>query len=258
MCSAYDFEMAQMSLAITCTSCQHLLYVESAHANQLVRCPVCQSETRAIPQRSTLVPRSEGREGEPAAPEQQSTGNETRGFQEGGIRRSDEVWFMAVPEGRTYGPVQRDELDRWVASGRVAADCRLRCGDGVWAPAEQFYPALKLPLASAAGRLSERHAVAPASRSGLPRDTGVTLKADRGLLVLWMGILGSVLFFVPVFGVMAWGMGSSDLREMRQGTMDPRGVGLTRAGQLLGMIEVLAFIVLMVVVLFGWLVFRVA
>ena len=243
MCSAYDFEMAQMSLAITCTSCQHLLYVESAHANQLVRCPVCQSETRAIPQRSTLVPVSEGREGEPAAPEQQSTGNETRGFQEGGIRRSDEVWFMAVPEGRTYGPVQRDELDRWVASGRVAADCRLRCGDGVWAPAEQFYPALKLPLASAAG---------------LPRDTGVTLKADRGLLVLWMGILGSVLFFVPVFGVMAWVMGSSDLREMRQGTMDPRGVGLTRAGQLLGMIEVLAFIVLMVVVLFGWLVFRVA
>ena len=86
----------------------------------------------------------------------------------------------------------------------------------------------------------------------------MTLKADRGLLVLWMGILGSVLFFVPVFGVMAWVMGSSDLREMRQGTMDPRGVGLTRAGQLLGMIEVLAFIVLMVVVLFGWLVFRVA
>ena len=240
MCSAYDFEMAQMSLAITCTSCQHLLYVESAHANQLVRCPVCQSETHAIPQRSTLV---SGSEGDPAAPEQQSTGNETGGFQEGGIRRSDEVWFMAVPEGRTYGPVQRDELDRWVASGRVAADCQLRCEDGVWAPAEQFYPALKLPLASAAG---------------LPHDTGVTLKADRGLLVLWMGILGSVLFFVPVFGVMAWVMGSSDLREMRQGTMDPRGVGLTRAGQLLGMIEVLAFIVLMVVVLFGWLVFRVA
>ena len=150
---------------------------------------------------------------------------------------------MAVPEGRTYGPVQRDELDRWVASGRVAADCQLRCEDGVWAPAEQFYPALKLPLASAAG---------------LPHDTGVTLKADRGLLVLWIGILGSVLFFVPVFGVMAWVMGSSDLREMREGTMDPRGVGLTRAGQLLGMIEVLAFIVLMVVVLFGWLVFRVA
>ncbi|HAA67593.1 MAG TPA: hypothetical protein DCE55_00485 [Planctomycetaceae bacterium] len=247
-----------MSLAITCTSCQHLLYVESAHANQLVRCPVCRSETRALPQSSSLVSGSEGRQDTSAAPEQQSTGNETQNSQENGYGSSDEVWFMVVPEGRTYGPVQRDELDRWVASGRVAEDCQLRCGGGAWASAEQFYPALKLPLASVAGRHSERRAVAPASRSGLPRDTVVTLKPDRGLLVLWIGILGSVLFFVPVFGVMAWVMGSSDLREMREGTMDSRGVVLTRAGQLLGMIEVLAFIVSMVVVLFGWLVFRVA
>lgn len=247
-----------MSLAITCTSCQRLLYVESSHANQLVRCPVCQSETRAVPQQSVSVSEPEARDpAEPVDREQESTDFETPGLPESTARRSDEVWFMAVPEGRTYGPVQRAELDRWVAAGRVSADCQLRCEGNAWCPADQLYPALKLPAASVVNRFAAQHAVDATHRSTLPHDAGVTLKAHRGLVVLWIGILGILVFFFPVFSVMAWVMGSSDLREMRQGRMDPRGVGLTRAGQLLGMIQLLAFIVLLVVALFGWLVFRV-
>ncbi|MEE3370166.1 MAG: hypothetical protein VX346_12560 [Planctomycetota bacterium] len=247
-----------MSLAITCTSCQRLLYVEPSHANQLVRCPVCQSETRAIPQRSSPLPETDDRDpDQPVDREREFAATKTEGFQGSGGRHPGEIWFMVVPEGRTYGPVQRDELDQWVAAGRVTADCQLRCEGNVWRPADQYYPALKVPVASGASRFVDGPAVDAAGRSSLVYDTGVPLKAHRGLVVLWIGILGSLLFFFPVFSVMAWVMGSSDLREMRQGRMDPRGVGLTRTGQLLGIIQVLAFIALTVIVLFGWLVFRV-
>ncbi|MBB74008.1 MAG: hypothetical protein CMJ75_05780 [Planctomycetaceae bacterium] len=247
-----------MSLAITCTSCQRLLYVEPSHAHQLVRCPVCRSETRAIPQRALPLPKTEdGGPVQPADRERDAADTKTAGFQESAGRRSSGVWFMAVPEGRTYGPVERDELDQWVAAGRVTAECQLRCEGNVWRPADHYYPALKVPVASGTSRSVEGPAVGTANRSSLSNDTGVPLKAHRGLVVLWIGILGSLFFFFPLFSAMAWVMGSSDLREMRQGRMDPRGVGLTRTGQLLGIIQVLGFIVLTVVILFGWLVFRV-
>ncbi len=60
------------------------------------------------------------------------------------------------------------------------------------------------------------------------------LKPHRGTLVLVFGILG-----VPVCvfcGIIAWVMGSNDLREMKAGTMDPSGRGLTKAGKICGMV----------------------
>jgi hypothetical protein len=54
---------------------------------------------------------------------------------------------------------------------------------------------------------------------------------------------------------MAWVMGSSDLREMRSGRMDPSGMGLTQAGQILGMIYaifwILGFVLLLFFILLG-------
>jgi hypothetical protein len=54
---------------------------------------------------------------------------------------------------------------------------------------------------------------------------------------------------------MAWVMGSSDLREMRSGRMDPSGMGLTQAGQILGMIYaifwILGFVLLLFFILVG-------
>ena len=48
-------------------------------------------------------------------------------------------------------------------------------------------------------------------------------------MILVFGILGWV-FTCPVFSTMAWIMGTSDLREMRNGRMDPSGMGQTQAG----------------------------
>lgn len=61
-------------------------------------------------------------------------------------------------------------------------------------------------------------------------------RPHRGVLILIFGILG--LFFCVIFGIAAWIMGNTDLKEMEAGRMDPSGIGLTQAGRILGMIAV--------------------
>lgn len=58
---------------------------------------------------------------------------------------------------------------------------------------------------------------------------------DRGSLILVLGILGLVACG-PVLGPIAWIMGASDLKEMREGRMDPIGESNTRAGMICGII----------------------
>jgi hypothetical protein len=59
-------------------------------------------------------------------------------------------------------------------------------------------------------------------------------KAHRGGMLLTFGILGIVCCFI--FGILAWVMGGSDLKEMAEGRMDPSGEGLTKAGKILGIV----------------------
>jgi hypothetical protein len=65
---------------------------------------------------------------------------------------------------------------------------------------------------------------------------GARLKAHRGGLVLAFGILGWVVCFP--FGIAAWIMGNHDLSEMEAGRMDRAGEGLTRAGKILGIVQI--------------------
>jgi hypothetical protein len=62
----------------------------------------------------------------------------------------------------------------------------------------------------------------------------------RGGLILALGIVGLVGWLVCtiliVLGPIAWILGSADLREIHAGRMDPDGKGLTRAGQVCGII----------------------
>ncbi len=60
--------------------------------------------------------------------------------------------------------------------------------------------------------------------------------AHRGGLILAFGIIGFLVCFP--FGIAAWVMGNSDLREMAAGRMDRTGEGLTRAGKIIGIITV--------------------
>ena len=56
-------------------------------------------------------------------------------------------------------------------------------------------------------------------------------------MILVFGILGLVVCFP--FGIVAWVMGSTDMKAMDAGTMDPEGRSTTQAGKIIGMIATL-------------------
>lgn len=64
----------------------------------------------------------------------------------------------------------------------------------------------------------------------------------RGVLVLALGICGLMLIFWPITSLVAWILGSSDLREIRAGRMDPEGESMTRIGMILGIVGTLLFV----------------
>ena len=66
------------------------------------------------------------------------------------------------------------------------------------------------------------------------------MKPHRGTLILVLGILGLVI--CSPLGIAAWLMGSSDLKQMDAGTMDPSGRGNTQAGKICGIIGTILLI----------------
>ncbi len=76
---------------------------------------------------------------------------------------------------------------------------------------------------------------------------GYALRPHRGVMILVFGILAWVVCFI--FGVVAWVMGTADMRAMDEGVMDPTGRGLTQAGKIVGMINVILTIIMIPVIL---------
>jgi len=70
--------------------------------------------------------------------------------------------------------------------------------------------------------------------SQIPPMNNPMMRPHRGTMILVLGILGIVLCFIC--GIIAWVMGTADLREMQAGRMDRTGEGLTKAGKICGMI----------------------
>jgi len=219
-----------MAIETKCPGCQRLLRVPDEHAGKQARCPACNT--------IYVVPGGETASLETAASD------------------ADDSWYMKTPEGQVYGPVAKTELDCWLAEGRISAECTLRTGaDGDWRPADDYYGALsprpQVPTPTSTAAPSPTR-VAP---GGQPGRTDLSDRADaysvphRGGIILALGILGWV-FSCPIFSVMAWIMGSSDLREMRAGRMDARGMGLTQAGHILGVIYSLLWLVVLVIGIF--------
>lgn len=73
------------------------------------------------------------------------------------------------------------------------------------------------------------------------------MKPHRGGMILTFGILGIVCCII--FGILAWVMGGSDMKEMAEGRMDPSGEGLTKAGKILGIVGCALAILGMVIAL---------
>jgi len=73
------------------------------------------------------------------------------------------------------------------------------------------------------------------------------MEPHRGTLILVLGILSLVLcgFFT---GIPAWIMGKGDLAKIKDGMMDPEGVGPTKAGMICGMICCILTLISIVIV----------
>ena len=73
-------------------------------------------------------------------------------------------------------------------------------------------------------------------------------------MILVFGILGLVI--CGPLGIVAWVLGSGDLKEMDAGAMDPAGRGSTNAGKICGIIATILMIIGVIVgaifVLFGF------
>lgn len=227
-----------MPLEIRCPNCGKTLRVGEEHSGKQVRCPACQQVSIAPASGEGFAPSLTLRR--PSANPELAT------------------WHMRTPEGQTYGPVSWNELKLWVGEGRLAADCLVADSPaGPWHGAAEYFPGLT-PVAPGPvvarppvthdwlppGALQDETApFATPSFAAQPGTAagGQFVVPHRGGLILVLGVLGFAVS-CPVFCLMAWVMGSSDLRLMRSGRMDRSGEGLTQVGQVLGMIMSLLWI----------------
>lgn len=86
---------------------------------------------------------------------------------------------------------------------------------------------------------------APMQAPPPPGMGGPPTEPHRGTMILVFGILGLVC--CAIFGVVAWVMGSGDLKKMDAGQMDPSGRGTTKAGMICGIIATILWIVAIVI-----------
>jgi hypothetical protein len=200
-----------MHVETICPGCQRKLRVPAAHAGSAARCPICNT-VYTVPAES-------------AEPEDPS-----------------DRWRVRTPEGQVYGPVNRSSLETWVREGRVSADCQiLGESDGVWRNADEVFAVLRPPSIAPPPEPSWGNPIEDATvlYGSVPiSQRGQVLNSHRGGLILALGVL-SFAIGCPIFAVLAWILGSSDLQEMRHGTMDPRGRGMTEAGRILGVLGTL-------------------
>jgi len=71
------------------------------------------------------------------------------------------------------------------------------------------------------------------------------MEPHRGTTILVLGILGLVV--CQICGIIAWVMANKDIPKMEAGTMDPEGLGQTKAGKICGIISVILLAIVLVI-----------
>lgn len=225
-----------MPIETICQTCACKLRVADEFAGKRARCPQCGTiyvvPGYVVPDQPELV-----------------TGGLDETFDR--PRPDDEKWQMRTPDHRVYGPVPKSELDQWVAEGRVPAEASLQSESAAyWRPAAEVFPHLghSAPMQAAMNPFAEQPMESPFAVPSRP-----DRRPHRGVLILIFAILGWVVC-CPIFAMVAWIMGQSDVRDMRQGLMDDSGMSLTQAGMVLGMIETIFTLLFMAMMCLGGLV----
>ncbi len=269
-----------MPIQANCPSCGRRLEVNDSFAGRSVRCPIC-SSIHTVPGQivEAAEPSREELSREELSREDLSREDPTTELPRSGPTAEPTTtaiptdsatptsWLMRTPEGQAFGPVNKSTLDEWVVQGRVTHECYLRPENAAgWQTADEVYLVLRpggIPSSIASQVSTDSAATAGMESAFSDRGSGSTIAGPasqqytvphRGGLILGLGIAGFVVWFIcPVLSIMAWVMGSSDLNDMEARRMDPSGKPLTRAGQILGMIMSLVWIVAAVIMVFVFL-----
>ncbi len=110
-------------------------------------------------------------------------------------------WYLRVPEGNVYGPVNKMTLDQWVREGRADQECEVgHSPQGPWEPIVNYYPFLQAAPAPAPKAVPVPPQVPPDSPSfsqppALPQAASVAVRPMPGKLqaVRIMAIIGGGL-----------------------------------------------------------------
>ncbi len=212
-----------MPIEMICAECGRTLRVPDAQAGLQARCPQCKT-VFTVPTAAS-------------GPSAQSS--------------KPDAWFVNTAAGERFGPISREELDRWVAEDRLTAGCKLiRQGESRSINAADLYP--QLGSANPFAEQGEQPAFGPQITTDNPYASpaaggGQHKRPHRGGMILTFGILGICFTFFTLccglsiligggFSIAAWAMGNTDLAAIRRGHMDRSGYGTTQAGMILGII----------------------
>ncbi len=208
-----------MSFEYFCPGCQRKLRVSADEESPRVRCPACNTLFEIPGQPKSVSPEAKA------------------------------GWFVRIPEGLTYGPVTEEVLGRWIAEGRIDAQCDVRReGQDIWqsAATAQFPQPATVSNAVLSPRSSSFSSPSPIPpimvpvsqrTSPSPRSGDGFHACQNGPIIFVLGLLSWLS--CPLFGIAAWILGN---RELERGSSFPDRQGdmtLVKAGRLLGMINVM-------------------
>ena len=130
-----------MPLTVKCTGCSRQFRVPDEAAGKKIKCPQCQTvflvpDPSAQPPAEAVVP-DPVQPAAPAAPVAPA---------------APDQWYLKMPDGQTFGPIGKQELDTWLTEGRITREYQvLREGGTQWQWADELYPSLAEGAAAPAG-----------------------------------------------------------------------------------------------------------
>lgn len=223
-----------MFIESDCTGCGKRLRVPDKHRGGKARCPQCnqvfvvggEPQKQAAKSTSPVTPiKSE----DPLKSEALTSTASPTGQQ----------WLMRTPEGNTYGPVSKPDLDSWLKEGRISAECQLReATSSNWLPAASVYPSLNQASSNSGATWSagsNNPYQAPTVNTGTSR--GRYQAPHRGVLILVLALVGWISS-CPVMSIIALILGNIDMAEINAGRMDREGRQMTEAGRIIALIHV--------------------
>jgi len=116
-------------IEVKCPQCSRKFRIPDKYSGKRVKCPGCQG--------AIAVPSSGPKSPAPAIPK---VPGQEKGPQRPAPAKQPE-WYMQTEDGEQYGPVSKEELQGWIAEGRIDASCQvLQDGWEQWKWAEDVFP----------------------------------------------------------------------------------------------------------------------